>query len=372
MAANRVSPKVGKIDVKRESFAQMAQGVKTPTDVREVNRDLQSNPFTLSRWILTEMQTNVKDKSDLTILLNAIATGCKVISNAAKKAGIYNLYGLAGNQNASGDAVKKLDVYGNDVMINCIDSCGKVMYMASEENDEAILVKTAENKYLCVFDPVDGSSNIDANVSVGTIFGIYQATDPDAPDSADLLQKGTELVCAGYCMYGGATILMLTFGQEVNGFTLDPSLGEFLLTHENVKIPEKGKIYSVNEGNSQKWDEVVTKYVHDCKFGLKPKKARYIGSMVADVHRTLLYGGIFMYPGDSKNPNGKLRLVYELNPMSFLCEVAGGLATTGRERVRDIQPQKIHERRPIFLGSKEDVEKIQKLYKELDEKKNEK
>jgi len=332
-----------------------------------VNRDLQTNPYTLSRWILTQQQAHPNSRGDLTILLDSIATACKVISNAAKKAGIYNLYGLAGTGNASGDAVKKLDVYGNDVMINCIANSGKVAVMGSEENESAIMIKDTENKYLCVFDPVDGSSNIDANVSVGTIFGIYKSSDIENPNTKDLLQKGTELICAGYCMYGGATIMMLTFGNEVNGFTLDPSLGEFLHTHDNVKIPEKGKIYSVNEGNCQKWDPVVSKYVHECKYGLKPMKARYIGSMVADVHRTLLYGGIFMYPADKKSPNGKLRLVYELNPMSFLCEVAGGVSSTGRERVLDIQPEKIHQRKPIFLGSKIDVERIIKLYAEHDQ-----
>eukprot|EP00494_Astrolonche_serrata_P030838 UN31106 len=170
---------------------------------------------------------------------------------------IYNLYGLSGTDNSSGDQVKKLDIYGNDAFINCIRSCGKVSIMASEENEQAIMVKNAENKYVIVFDPVDGSSNIDANVSTGTIFGIYATTSKD-PNPKDLLQKGSKLVCSGYCMYGGATILVLTFGNGVQGFTLDPSLGEFILTHENIKIPQKGKIYSVNEGNASKWDNVVT------------------------------------------------------------------------------------------------------------------
>merc|ERR550532_3768164 len=257
-------------------------------------------------------------------------------------------------------------------MINCLRSCGKVSYMASEENEGAILVERAENKYCVVFDPVDGSSNIDANVSVGTIFGVYSSTDETRPEESDLLQKGTELVCSGYCMYGGATILVLTFGKTVNGFTLDPSLGEFILTHPNITIKKRGKIYSVNEGNSSKWDPCVAQYVQDCKTKGPPRKARYIGSMVADVHRTLLYGGIFMYPGDSKNKSGKLRLVYELNPMAFLIETAGGLATTGRERIRDLKPTRIHERKPVFLGSPVDVKELMKIYEKFDKENGEK
>jgi len=319
-----------------------------------------TNPQTLTRYILTCDDIQPEERADLSIILNAICTACKIISHAASKAGIFDLYGLAGTGNASGDAVKKLDIYGNDCMINCLSSCGKVAYMASEENEGAIFVEGAENKYVVSFDPVDGSSNIDANVSVGTIFGIYAASDETRPNTEDLLQRGTELVCSGYCMYGGATIMVLTFGQQVNGFTLDPSVGEFIQTHPNIRLKQRGKIYSVNEGNAKKWDESVTEFVQSCKN--RSMKARYIGSMVADVHRTLLYGGIFMYPGDKKSPSGKLRLVYELNPMAFLIETAGGIATTGTERIRDIKPEKIHERKPIFLGSPANVKEIMDIY----------
>jgi len=346
--------------LKRTSLSDAAVGYEP--------NSINTNPQTLTRYILTHTQLG-PDKGDLAILMNAICTACKIISNAASKAGIYDLYGLAGKGNSSGDAVKKLDIYGNDCVINCLSSCGVVSYMASEENDVPILVEDSKNKYVAVFDPVDGSSNIDANVSVGTIFGIYNSTDIDVPNSDDLLQKGTELVCSGYCMYGGATILVLTFGTTVNGFTLDPSLGEFILTHPDIKIKKRGKIYSVNEGNASKWDPCVTEYVKRCKNNGPPMKARYIGSMVADVHRTLLYGGIFMYPGDSKNKSGKLRLVYELNPMAFLIETAGGLATTGRERIRDLKPTRVHERKPVFLGSPVNVKEIVAIYAEHDAKK---
>lgn len=363
---------INKIGVLRRESS--VGGIKKRTSLSDATigyepNQMDTNPQTLTRWILQEQQMYPEAKGDLSILLNSICTACKIISNAASKAGIYDLYGLAGTGNVSGDQVKKLDIYGNDCMINCLSSCGVVSYMASEENDVPILVQNAKNKYVCVFDPVDGSSNIDANVSTGTIFGIYNTTDADKPNADDLLQKGTELVCSGYCMYGGATILVLTLGKTVNGFTLDPSLGEFILTHPNIQIKKRGKIYSVNEGNASKWDPCVSEYVNKCKMGPgPPRKARYIGSMVADVHRTLLYGGIFMYPGDAKNKSGKLRLVYELNPMAFLVETAGGIATTGRERIRDLQPTRVHERKPVFLGSPVDVKELIQVYTDYDAK----
>jgi len=285
------------------------------------------------------------------------------------------LYGLSGKgPNASGDEVKKLDVFSNDCMINCISFSHKVPIMASEEMENAIIVKNCEEpKYAVVFDPLDGSSNIDANVSVGTIFGIYRVHNKNDPNIDDLLQKGSQLVCAGYAMYGDATVLVISFGDNVQGFTLDTQIGEFILTHRNIKIPEKGSIYSINEGNARDFDEVVTKYIHKCKFPEdgKPKKARYIGSMVADVHRTLLYGGIFMYPATAQDKNGKLRVLYELNPMSFIVEAAGGRGSTGFQRILDLKPSSIHARAPVFLGSKCDVEEIEKMYKEHNSKDNE-
>jgi len=318
------------------------------------------DPNTLTRFIIAE-QKKADGSGDLTILLNSVQLACKVISNACNKAGMYNLYGLAGNNNSSGDDVKKLDIYSNDAFINSCKFSHQVNIMASEENEEPIVVSEATDaKYNIVFDPLDGSSNIDANVSIGTIFAIYKSD--GTPKS--LLQKGSSCVAAGYCMYGAASVLVLTTGQGVNGFTLDPSLGEFILTHRNIQIPKRGKIFSVNEGNSQFWRPAIAEYVESCKRpanGAKPMSARYIGSMVADVHRTLLYGGIFMYPGDSKSPNGKLRLVYEGNPMAFIVEQAGGLASTGHERILDLEPARIHERRPVFMGSPDNVQDVLRI-----------
>jgi len=320
------------------------------------------DPKTLTRWILDSQPPEAT--GDLSLILNSLQLACKIISNAASKAGIYNLYGVAGTENASGDQVKKLDVFSNDVFINCMKFTGRIAVMASEENEDPIFCEGAKDgKYCIVFDPLDGSSNIDANVSVGTIFGIYKVRDVGNPSIEDLLQPGSHQVCSGYAMYGGACMLVLSFGKDVQGFTLDPSIGEFVLTHPNIRIPFKGKIYSVNEGNSARWDRAVAEYVEKAKFGKKPKKARYIGSMVGDVHRTLMYGGLFMYPSDQKNKNGKLRLCYELNPMAFLCEAAGGIATNGLERILDMKPDAIHTRRPIVIGSRSDVQELGELYK---------
>jgi len=303
------------------------------------------------------------------MLLQSVQLACKVISNAVNKAGIANLYGLAAHAatNTSGDVQKKLDVFANDCFINCITFSGEVCIMCSEENDEPIIVPNSSGGYAVVFDPLDGSSNIDANISVGTIFGIYKKVSHPGESTTvkDVLRAGRELVAAGYAVYGSATMLVLTIGNGVNGFSLDPSLGEFILTHPNIRIPSKGSIYSINEGNFHAWDEATTVFVQNCKkkqASGKSKSARYVGSMVADVHRTLLYGGIFAYPRDQSNPQGKLRLLYECNPMAMLIEQAGGKASTGNLRVLDIIPTKLHERRPIFCGSKEDVEEVERLY----------
>lgn len=322
------------------------------------------NPVTLSRFILKEQRSHPDAQGDLTILLSSIQLACKVISNACSKAGIFNLYGLDGSQNTSGDAVKKLDVFSNESFIDSLSFSGRVSVMVSEENSAPIILKENLNgKYFVAFDPLDGSSNIDANVSVGTIFGIWKQTSP-CKTIEDLLQPGKQLVAAGYAMYGAATILVLSTGKTVNGFTLDPSLGEFILTHSDIKIPRRGAVYSINEGNASGWDNPTTKYVETCKYPKqgKPKSLRYIGSMVADVHRTILYGGIFMYPGTKKDPEGKLRLLYEGGPMAFLIEIAGGQATTGTKRILDIVPTSIHQRTPVFMGSFEDVDEVMTLF----------
>ena len=339
---------------------------------------IQSNPITLTRHLL--MDEAVGESKALAVLMASIQLACKTISQAVRKAGIAGLYGLHGSVNATGDSVKKLDMISNDVFINALTYSRELSVLVSEELDKPLIVEDAlQGQYCVVTDPLDGSSNIDCNVSTGTIFGIYKrkgagvggsAASASAADDAlkCVLRPGRELIAAGYCMYGSSTQMVLTTGRGVNGFTLDPSIGEFILTHPDIKIPDKPKtVYSVNEGNARYWDAPTTAFVNSMKNKEgKPYSLRYVGSMVSDVHRTLLYGGIFMYPSDSKSKNGKLRLLYEGNPMSMLCEQAGGAATDGRTRILDKIPSGIHCRTPIFIGCKRDVEVIEKLYAEHD------
>lgn len=322
--------------------------------------------MTITRFVLNEQSKYPESRGDFTILLNHVVLGCKFVCSAVNKAGLAKLLGLAGDTNVQGEEQKKLDVLSNEVFVKALISSGRTCLLVSEEVEEAIFVPPSHRgKYIVVFDPLDGSSNIDCGVSIGTIFGIYTVKDETKVSLEDALQPGNKLLAAGYCMYGSSCTFVLSTGNGVNGFTLDPSLGEFILTHPNIKIPRKGKIYSVNEGNAKNWDEPTTKYVQKCKFpqdGLPPKSLRYIGSMVADIHRTLLYGGIFMYPADIKSPNGKLRLLYEVFPMSFLMEQAGGQAFTGKQRALDLVPKQLHERSSIFLGSYDDIEQMKELY----------
>ncbi|KAL3680613.1 hypothetical protein R1sor_023569 [Riccia sorocarpa] len=329
---------------------------------------LRTDLMTLTRHVLNEQSKHPEARGDLTILLNHIVLGCKFVCSAVNKAGLAHLIGLAGETNVQGEEQKKLDVLSNQVFVKALTSSGRTNVLVSEEDEEAIFVpEKLRGRYCVVFDPLDGSSNIDCGVSIGTIFGIYMLEAGKAGTVDDLLKAGTSMVAAGYCMYGSSCTLVLSTGEDVNGFTLDPSLGEFILTHPHIRIPEKGKIYSVNEGNAKNWDEPTTKFVEKAKFpedGSSPRSLRYIGSMVADVHRTLLYGGIFMYPADKKSPNGKLRVLYEVFPMSFLVEKAGGQAFTGKQRALELVPKKIHERSPIFLGSYDDVEEVKELYKQ--------
>jgi len=287
------------------------------------------------------------------------------VSSKVRAAGLFDLYGADGGTNATGDVVKKLDVLANEAFITSLKRCRKVCIMASEENTDHIVVEDSNGHYVAVFDPLDGSSNIDVNISIGTIFGIYKKIDI-AKDAtvADILQPGTKLIAAGYTMYGSATQLVYTTGQGVHGFTLDPSSGEFVLTHPDIRIKASHPIYSVNEGNSLYWDAATKKYVESVKNGTsgKPYSLRYVGSMVADVHRTLIYGGIFMYPGDKNAKDGKLRLIYEANPMALIVEAAGGKASTGTGRILEIVPTSIHQRTPVFLGSKDLVTALEKCY----------
>jgi fructose-1,6-bisphosphatase I len=339
------------------------------------------NPITLTRFITTERMQFQHSTGNFALLLQSIQLGCKTIAQATRKAGIGNLYGLSGTTNSTGDSQKKLDIFANDVMINCLSYSNQAYLMISEECEEPIIIEGAtpeqkhstergEGAYAVVFDPLDGSSNIDCNLSVGTIFGIYRkkktstlltANATPREIAADALRPGSELLAAGYCSYDAATMLTLTTGLGVNMFTLDPTIGEFILTHQNIKIPENGKIYSINEGNSKTWDSATKEFIAKQKESGKISN-RYVGSMVGDIHRTLLYGGIFCYPADQKNPNGKLRLLYECNPISYIIEQAGGKSTTGTQRILDIQPKAIHERCPIFCGSKKMVEDVEAIY----------
>ncbi|XP_028313960.1 fructose-1,6-bisphosphatase 1-like [Gouania willdenowi] len=319
---------------------------------------IDTNVVTVTTFVMHEGR-KAKGTGELTTLLNSMCTAIKAISSAVRKAGIAHLYGIAGSTNVTGDQVKKLDILSNDLVINMIKSSFTSCMMVSEENERAIIVDPDNRgKYIVCFDPLDGSSNIDCLVSIGTIFAIYKKVTDDEPCEKDALQPGRNLVAAGYALYGSATLIVLSTGNGVNGFMLDPAIGEFILVDKNVRIKERGKIYSLNEGYAKYFDPAVTEYLQKKKFpqdGSAPYNARYVGSMVADVHRTLMYGGIFLYPGNLKNPEGKLRLLYEGNPMAFIIEQAGGLASTGYENLLDIQPNSIHQRTPVAMGSREDV-----------------
>jgi len=327
--------------------------------------------ISIQRHIVEQERQYPQATGSLTGLLMDLTYAAKVISREVNKAGLVDILGLTGDKNIHGEEVKKLDEYANDKLIQAMDHGGHLCVMASEENDEIIPIpdKYPKGKYVLLFDPLDGSSNIDANVSIGTIFSIHRRKTEDGEgELKDCLQKGRDQVAAGYIIYGSSTVLVYTTGQSVNGFTLDPSVGEFLLSHENIKTPAKGKIYSANEGNAKFWDEGTKKYISylkekDSATG-RPYTLRYIGSLVADFHRNLLYGGIFLYPADYKDPKkpkGKLRLLYEASPLAFIVEQAGGMATTGKENIMDIEPTELHQKVPLIIGSKEDVLTYQKF-----------
>jgi len=302
-----------------------------------------------------------------TRLLSELIFSAKIISREVNKAGLVDILGLTGEINIQGEQVRKLDDYANKVLIYRMQRAGVLCAMASEENADIIEIpdNLPKGNYILIFDPLDGSSNIDANVNIGTIFGIYRkVSDRPYVTLEDFLRKGLEQVAAGYFIYGPSTMLIYTTGNGVNGFTLDPSAGEFLLSHPDIKIPENGKVYSVNEAYTCYWDEATRRTVEYFKspdnIRGKPYTARYIGSLVADFHRNLLYGGIFMYPADKKDPakpRGKLRLLCEAAPLAFVVEQAGGAATDGGERILEIKATALHERVPLFIGSRNDVEK---------------
>ncbi|XP_047328183.1 fructose-1,6-bisphosphatase, chloroplastic-like [Impatiens glandulifera] len=335
---------------------------------------------TLTGWLLKQEQAGVID-TELTIVLSSISLACKQIAALVQRANITNLTGVQGAVNVQGEDQKKLDVVSNEVFSSCLRTSGRTGIIASEEEDVPVAVEESySGNYIVVFDPLDGSSNVDAAVSTGSIFGIYSPNDECLADIGDdeddstldsarekcivnVCQPGTNLLAAGYCMYSSSVIFVLSVGKGVFAFTLDPMYGEFVLTQENIQIPKSGKIYSFNEGNYQMWDEKLQNYINDLKdpgpTG-KPYSARYIGSLVGDFHRTLLYGGIYGYPRDKKSKNGKLRLLYECAPMSYIVEQAGGKGSDGHSRVLDIQPTEVHQRVPLYIGSSEEVEKLEK------------
>ncbi|MBT8764016.1 class 1 fructose-bisphosphatase [Desulfohalobiaceae bacterium Ax17] len=329
--------------------------------------------ITVTEHLLVHQKASAMATGRFTRLLNELILAAKIISREVNKAGLVDVLGFTGEVNVQGEQVKKLDEYANRVIIHRMERAGVLCAMASEENADLIEIpaKFGQGDYILIFDPLDGSSNIDVNVSIGTIFSIYRRKDGTRPVVlSDVLQKGAEQVAAGYFIYGSSTMMVYTTGNGVHGFTLDPSVGEFLLSHPDIKIPEQGKIYSINESYWHYWDEPtkqVVSYFKSPENEIKrPYSLRYIGSLVADFHRNLLYGGIFMYPADSrdpKKPSGKLRLLCEANPMAFIAEQAGGMAIDGQRRILDIEPQELHQRVPLFVGSKKDVQKVADIYK---------
>jgi fructose-1,6-bisphosphatase I len=329
---------------------------------------------TLARHIYEEERNYPQATGELSDLLHDLSLAAKVISLEVNKAGLVDILGFTGEENVHGEQVKKLDIYAHEMMIKAMDHGGHLCIMASEEEEDIIHIPPEFyiGKYVLLFDPLDGSSNIDANISIGTIFSIYRRISPEGGPGTmgDCLQPGLKQVGAGYIIYGSSTIFVYTVGNGVHGFTLDPSFGEFILSHPNITTPKKSKIYSINEGNYLYWHPGLKKYIkwlqeEDEKTD-RPYSSRYIGSMVADIHRNLLYGGIFMYPADSRNPNGKLRLMYECNPMAFIVEQAGGRASNGKQRLLEVKPESLHQRTPIFIGSEEDVLLVEKFMREYE------
>ena len=328
---------------------------------------------TVTEHLLFHQKESPMATGRFTRLLNELILSAKIISREVNKAGLVDILGLTGEINVQGEEVLKLDEFANRTLIHRMERAGVLCAMASEENADIIEIPSAFplGDYILIFDPLDGSSNVDSNVSIGTIFSIYRRKSPEGKNVGlnDLLQKGGDQVAAGYFIYGSSTMMVYTTGGGVHGFTLDPSVGEFLLSHPDIKTPPDGKIYSVNESYWNYWDEPTRKIVSyfkspDNRRG-QPYNLRYIGSLVADFHRNLLTGGIFMYPADLRNPKkptGKLRLLCEAAPLAMVVEQAGGMATDGKTRILDIEPQELHQRVPLFIGSQNDVQKVMEIY----------
>lgn len=328
-----------------------------------------SGVITLGQFIIQKQSDFPYAKGELSRLLRDIAIAAKIVNREVNKAGLVDILGESGVVNVQGETQKKLDVYANDQFISALSSGGECCLVASEEDEEVVLINTDVSrnaKYVVAIDPLDGSSNIDVNVAVGTTFSIYRRISKEGPATvADILQKGTNQVAAGYIIYGSSTMLVYTTGAGVNGFTLDPSIGEFCLSHPNLKVPKDGTMYSMNEGNYVHFPLGVKQYIKYCQVEdestHRPYTSRYIGSMVADIHRNMIKGGIYIYPTTASAPKGKLRLVYECNPLAFIIEQAGGRATNGYKRILDIDVTEIHQRESIFIGSTNMVLKAEDL-----------
>lgn len=328
-----------------------------------------SKVTTLGQFIIERQADFPFAKGELSRLLRDIGIAAKIVNREVNKAGLVDILGETGGTNVQGERVKKLDIYANEQFISALKSGGECCMIVSEENEELIYIDSHisdEAKYIVAIDPLDGSSNIDVNVSVGTIFSVYRRRSVQEPVGAtDILQPGLRQVAAGYVIYGSSTMLVYTTGCGVNGFTLDPSIGEFCLSHPDLKMPETGTIYSVNEGYYVHFPEGVKKYIKYCQVedsaSKRPYTSRYVGSAVADIHRSLIKGGIFIYPSSAHAPSGKLRLLYEANPLSFIVEQAGGRASDGYDRILELQPTAIHQRTPVFIGSAEMVKKAEEL-----------
>jgi len=326
---------------------------------------------TLGEFIIENQEAFQYSSGELSRLINSIRLAAKVVNHEVNKAGLVDILGAAGETNIQGEDQQKLDVYANEKFIQTLTNREIVCGIASEENDDFITIcgqkEDHNNKYVVLMDPLDGSSNIDVNVSVGTIFSVYRRVTPlGTPVTIDdFLQPGSEQVAAGYIVYGTSTMLVYTTGHGVNGFTLNPAIGTYYLSHPNMKFPEDGNIYSINEGNYAHFPQGVKDYIKYCQTeeDNRPYTSRYIGSLVSDIHRNMIKGGIYIYPKSSKSSNGKLRLLYECNPMAFIVEQAGGKASDGHQRIMDLKPTELHQRVPFFCGSKNMVEKAEEFMK---------
>jgi fructose-1,6-bisphosphatase I len=317
---------------------------------------------TLTRFLIEKQREFRSATGDFTGLLSEITTAAKIISREVNKAGLINILGYDGGINVHGEKTQKLDLFANETFVKILSHTGHLIGIASEELEgiSQIPEPYPKGKYVLVLDPLDGSSNIDVNITIGSIFGIYRRRGTGSTAVMDdFLQPGRDLVCGGYTVYGSSTMMVYSTGYGVHGFTLDPGIGEFLLSHENIQIPASGKTYSANESNASNWNEGIRKYIDAVK--AEGYTSRYVGSLVADFHRNLLRGGIFLYPADKKSPEGKLRLLYEAVPLAFVAEQASGGASDGKRRILDIKPESLHQKTPLIIGSREDVKRVESL-----------